>query len=532
MNRIKKITIYIVTACLAASMSGCALTDAIKEKITNGGDSGFTAVENNAQNEVSNSISVGIFDFDTFNPLLTRSETVRECMQFVYEPLFDVNENLMPEPVLAESYTVSPDGRTIDITLKNNVLWHDGSNFNAYDAAYTIKQIRSGITTYTDTLANMADYKATGDYSLQIVLNYAVPNYVSLLTFPIVRYRSDMSMNSGYIPNGTGAFRFETQLSSGKMSFAAFDGYHNGRPQIDNLYAYLVPDLQKYETMFEASEIDFMTGDTVDLSEYTPRGSAKNNEYITNKLTFVGFNLRREILWGAQTRRGLAELIDKDSIVNSTIYSKGVACDIPINPSSLFYFDTNTRFKTDELLAQQLFGNDGWGLDEEGKYVRTVDGKKQILSFEILTDSDSEEKVNIANVIAENFENFGIGASVNALPYDAYTAKINSGDYDVMIGEMQIGANLDLSPLISSGGNYFGYTNTNLDTLAGQIGMTHDVEEMKELFRQYGGMIIEDMPFTPLFFRKGDVFSSTKVKNDVSPSVTRQFRQIETWSVK
>ncbi|MGN0107806.1 MAG: ABC transporter substrate-binding protein, partial [Hominilimicola sp.] len=317
MNRIKRITACLLTAVLLVSLTGCDIIDRIKLRMTQE-EPNSAAVENNTGNEVSNSISVGVMDFDTFNPLLTQSETVKECMQFVYEPLFEVNENLQPVPVLAESYTVSPDGRTIDITLKNNILWHDGTNFTAYDVAYTIKQIRSGITTYTNLLANMADYKATGDYTIQIVLNYSVPNFVSLLTFPIVKYQSDMKMNSNYIPVGTGAFGFETQMSTGKISFAAFDNYHNGRALIDHLYVYTAPDLQKYESMFEASEIDLMTGETVDLSEYTPRGSARNNEYITNKMTFVGYNLRRSTLWSAQTRKGLTKLIDKDSIVNST----------------------------------------------------------------------------------------------------------------------------------------------------------------------------------------------------------------------
>lgn len=43
--------------------------------------------------EVSNSISVGLLDFDTFNPLLTKSETVKECMEFVYEPLLNLTKN-------------------------------------------------------------------------------------------------------------------------------------------------------------------------------------------------------------------------------------------------------------------------------------------------------------------------------------------------------------------------------------------------------------------------------------------------------
>ncbi len=525
----KKVISVLLAVCLSFSAAGCDLIDEIKNEFSLSDE---TVNGIYSEHELSNSISLGLLDFDTFNPLLTKSETVKECMEFVYEPLFDINEKLEPVPVLARDYSVSADGRTVEINLKENVQWHDGSYLTAYDVAYTIKQIRSGITEYTDALIDMADYTAVEERTIRISLNYAAPNFVSLLTFPIVQYQTSMKQNPDYIPIGTGAFRYETQLSTERLSFIAFDGYHGGKAQIDNVYVYLVPDIQKYESMFEASEIDLITGETVDLSDYTPRGSIKNNEYITNKMTFAGFNLRNSLFWGAETRIGLAELIDKDYIVNSVIYSRGVPCDVPINPSSIYYYDTNTKFASDDLSALSHLGNDGWGLDSDGKYIRRVNENRETLSFELLTDSDSDEKVSIANTIAERFSSFGIPVTVVALPYEEYISRINNGGFDMMIGEIEIRANLDLSPLISSAGNYFSYMNVSLDTLTGQMGMTTDEEQLKTLFVQYGDSIKADMPFTPLFFRKGNVISSAKLKSDVVPSAGRLYREVNAWSVK
>ena len=72
-------------------VTGCDTVERIKERISQETvDDEKVADEN--KTEVSNSISVGLLDFDTFNPLLTKSETVKECMEFVYEPLFELNE--------------------------------------------------------------------------------------------------------------------------------------------------------------------------------------------------------------------------------------------------------------------------------------------------------------------------------------------------------------------------------------------------------------------------------------------------------
>ncbi len=530
MKKIIKRTLTAFTAvCLTVTAAGCGLFDKVNDIII--GEAGITN-DGGSSGEVTNCISIGILGFDTFNPLLTKSETVKECMQFVYEPMFSLDEQLEPVPVLADSYTVSDDGKTIEITFKQGILWQDGTGFTAYDAAYTIKQIRAGITPYTDALANMTDYMATGDYTLRINLGYAVPNFVSLLTFPIVKYKSDMTENPNYIPIGTGPFKYEAQVSTGKLSFAAYDGYRNGRPELDNIYVYTAPSLEKYESMFEANEIDIITGETVDLSEYTPRGTAKNNEYITNKMTYIGYNCSRKLLSGKETRIGLSKLIDKDSIVNSTIYSRGVACDVPINPASIYYYDTNTKFKKDETLALQHLGDDGWGIDKNGKYVRTVNGERQVMGFEILANSDSTEQVNIAKKITNDLNDFGIPTELKSVPTDEYNAKTAANDFDIVIGETEIPQNLDLTGLVSSSGNIFSYYNPELDDILNRMGMTRDSEEMKELFKQYGNTIVSDMPFTVLFFRKGNIISGSKIKSEVVPSIGRLYNNVETWSVK
>lgn len=128
MNRIKRLAAALMTVILAVSLTGCDVIDRIKKEFASSEPvtTGSTVQDGNL---LSNSISVGILDFDTFNPLITKSQTVKECMEFIYEPLFDVDELMRPVPILAESYSVSPDGRTVNINLRNNILWHDGANF-------------------------------------------------------------------------------------------------------------------------------------------------------------------------------------------------------------------------------------------------------------------------------------------------------------------------------------------------------------------------------------------------------------------
>lgn len=528
----KKFLIVLLAISVLFLAAGCDAIDRIKNTIASEQKNIDETDTEIPETEKSNSINVGVLDFDTFNPLTTESETVREAMQLVYEPLFELDSKMQIVPVLAEDYALSPDGRTLTINLKSGIKWHDGSDFNAYDAAYTIKNIRNGSTTYTDVLSNVADYRITDDYSIEITLRSPVPNFAALLTFPIVKYQTAMTKSSTYTPIGTGPFKFDGKLSTDKMQLSAYEEYRDGRPEADNAYIVFIPDLEKYHTMFEASEIDVITSNMVDLTQYMPKGGVTINKFVTNKLTFLGYNFHTSALWGNETRIGLSELINKDDIISSVIYSHGFPVDVPINPSSYLYSSDKTVFNADEISAKEHIENDGWSINSSGDYERIFNNQKQTLKLRLLTNGESAEKVGVANKIAEYFEKMGIGVVVEAESYDQYVKRIDAKDFDMFIGEIELGDNMDLSPLVKSSWNYFTYQNSDVDTLIAQLGMTTNEEEQKLLFEQLADIMLEDMPFVPLYYREGSVLSGSKIKTGIEPSVSTFYRDCEKWSMK
>lgn len=528
----KKILIILLAISVLFTAAGCDVIDRIKDTLASEQENIDETDAELSEAETSSSINVGVLDFDTFNPLTTESETVREAMQLIYEPLFELDQQMHIVPVLAEDYALSPDGRTVSINLKTGIKWHDGSDFNAYDAAYTIKNIRNGATTYTDLLSNVSDYKITGDYSIEFTLKSPVPNFAALLTFPIVKYQTAMNKSSTYTPIGTGPFKFDGKLSTDKMQLSAYEEYRDGRPAIDNAYIVFIPDFDKYHSMFEASEIDVITSNVVDLTQYMPKGGVTINKFVTNKLTFLGYNFLTNALWGNETRIGLSQLIDKDDIISSVIYSHGLPVDVPINPSSYLYSTDKTVFNADEISARDHIANDGWIVNSYGKYERVVNNQKQTLELRLLTNGESAEKVGIANKIAEYFEKVGIEVVIEAESYDRYIKKIEEKDFDMFIGEIELSSNMDLSPLVKSSWNYFTYQNPDVDTLIAQLGMTANEEEQKLLFAQLADIMLQDMPFVPLYYREGSVLSGSKIKSGIEPSVSTFYRNCEQWSIK
>src|SRR5262249_41994488 len=61
----------------------------------------------------------------------------------IYEFLYLYNHNTGEEiPWLASSYSVAPDGLSVDVTLRDGVLWSDGQPFTSDDVKYTIELLR------------------------------------------------------------------------------------------------------------------------------------------------------------------------------------------------------------------------------------------------------------------------------------------------------------------------------------------------------------------------------------------------------
>ena len=540
MERMKRrIALMLAAASMLVMLSSCALIDTAKSNIDEiaarfrqDNTEDQTAAEQPAQAQsrtAPNSVTVGVVGIDTWNPLLSQSPTVREAMEFVYDTLYEVNENHEAVPVLAKDFAVSPDGLTVSVGLKSDVIWHDGRKFDAYDVVYTSNLIMGGGTVYGDLLKDVRECKMRGTDTAVFSLYRSVPDFVSLLTYPIVQYKTDMSYTASIEPVGTGPFSFHGKIGTDRYMLIAADSYHNGRASINGVYIVDVPDQDKHKRLFEVGEIDIMTDASVDIVNGMPRGYANLNLYTSDRMTYLGFNTASAPVAGAATRRGISKLIDREEIIESVLYSKAKPVRIPINPDSYLYYDTKSSFKATYEEAYADFEEDGWEGKEYG-FQRNSQSGVQGLAAHLLVNSDNAVMMQTANRVKTSLDHFGVAVDIDAQPYDAYVWKINAHDFDMFIGEADLGNNGDLTPLTGEW-NYFSYSNPSMNTLIAQAGMTTDTEQMKQLYIQMGQLIEHDMPFAPLYFLDGCVLSGSRVKTGIAPTVSSYYRVANLWKI-
>src|SRR5690349_24155336 len=81
-------------------------------------------------------------DPPNMDPHRSTAAVDRQVFQNLYDKLVDTDENLKIVPMLATSWTISPDGKTYTFKLQQGVKFHDGMPFNAQAAKYNFDRMR------------------------------------------------------------------------------------------------------------------------------------------------------------------------------------------------------------------------------------------------------------------------------------------------------------------------------------------------------------------------------------------------------
>ncbi len=489
------------------------------------------------QAEKNNVLNLGMDSVDTLNPILSKSTSVRECMQLVFEPLFTFDEALNPVCVLAESCVMSDDANSYLLKIIEGVFWHDGTEMTAKDVQHTINLIRYNDSFYTKLINAVSSVSYIDKYTLKLGVSRPVPNFTALLSFPVVQTKATKEVEN-YIPIGTGPYMYSDKVSSGKIELIPNGNWRGNVASIDKVHLNIVKDNQSLINAFNASSVNVLTSNVMDLKNNTPRGENNINDYISNNLVFLGINNAKSEFSGNNTRQAISYLVDRDSLVTEEVFSRGVAVKIPVNPSA-WYNPKSSSDKHETEYIKELLSLDGWSFSD-GVYKREKeiypDGSdapslvSQTLSATIIVNEGNSERMRIAERISSGLNAFGIETFVKMVSFEEYQQSISDKNYTMFIGEIQIPYNMDLYSLLC-GDNYFSYSSQDMNSLIYRLGTAKSTEELKTAFSEFSVQFLSDTPFVPLFFRKESVIFEKNISGVSMPTIFTAFREPENWYI-
>ena len=266
---------------------------------------------------------------------------------FVMSPIFDSLVNYKPGsseigPGLAQSWTVSPDGKVFTFKLRRGVKFHDGTAMTArtvaedLDRAINPKNPCFVIDRKVDSFdeftfgstkdGSVAKMEVVDDYTLRFT--FPAPNAPFLSSIAMV-WQGIMSpaatkqynCDAGQHPVGTGPFKFVEAVRNDHVTVEANRDYWGGKPKVDRIIFKIVPESATRMLMLERNEVQILAD--VPPSDYAR--VEKNTAlklYKAAGLTILGVAMSNDLgpFKDKRVRQAMNYAVDKDAI-NKGLYA-------------------------------------------------------------------------------------------------------------------------------------------------------------------------------------------------------------------
>lgn len=401
--------------------------------------------------------------------------------------LFRLNGAFEPEYALCESYTYDPDSYTYVFTLREGAVFSDGSPVTAADARSSLERARQS-ERYGSRLSGISSLSA-GNGTVTIRLSSPNARFPALLDVPI------MKSGAQDFPVGTGPYAL-TQ-AEGALSLTA-NPYWQGTLPVDRIALVEAADEDAARYRFTSYEVQLITADLTGVSPFTPTGRVSYQDAATTVMQYIGCNTAVPPLDSAALRRALNLGVNREYVAEAFLSGHAAPAQFPVSPrSSLYPADLEARYSS-EAFAQAL-AQSGYEPDRP---------------LTLLVNEENAFKIAVAESLAESFTAAGVPVETRILPWAEYLLALETGDFDLYYGEVRLGADWDLSPLLSAGGalNYGGWENATMEEL--MAAYAEDSGAMTNLCRYLRQLA----PILPLCFKSVSVLTQAEVVEGLSPT--------------
>lgn len=303
-------------------------------------------------------------------------------------------------PGLAESWTLSPDGKTYTFKLREGAKFTDGTPVTAGDVAFTFDRLldpetKSIQTDGFDIIAGAKDrldrkaktvsgIKVVDPRTVVITLSQVFPPFIDeVIASPVASIYSEKFTKAkgkdfGLSPEatmGSGAFILKEWVVDSHHVLAANPNYWRGKPQIDGVRINVVSDAETARMMFESGQIDIFDCDVARSQIPYFEKSAKWKDRIVKSqrigLYYYVMNTTMKPFDDVRVRRAFMAATPRKELLDNVFFGKGTLPDNilpkgtePYNPHP------KTKITYDPALAKKLLAEAGYknGVDIEISY--------------------------------------------------------------------------------------------------------------------------------------------------------------------
>ena len=464
---------------------------------------------------------------ESISPLTARSQADRDLVALVFSGLVRNGPNGTLVPDLAARWDVAPDGKTWTFELREDAFWHDGTPVTSADVVYTIHTLQDpDYSGPRSTSWAGVTVQATGERTIQFTLDTPIGGFLQAATQPIApaHLLADVPVSSlrddgfGQRPIGSGRFELvtrepdlvvlrppdapdddappaapEADETDSLATVAPTARPEVAHPYLDGIEFHYYEDPAALAADYAAGRLDAVSGvEPAVAADIAGAPDSRLLRYPGSTLTAVLFNLRpgHPAFSNLSVRLALLRAIDRDALVDEAFGGSAVVADGLIPSSSpLFDREASGHVPYDPDEAEMRLGKLGWK-KVDGQW--RPPGRKDPFTIELLSPDEASNPAAFAaaDVVAQDWRKFGFAVTHTALPPAEFVReRLTTGDYDVAVGDIAIGLDPDLYPLLAStqtvsgGSNVIGLQDSTLDRLLEKARAPGTEEGRKRAYR-------------------------------------------------
>ncbi len=387
---------------------------------------------------------------------------------------------------LAKDVKVSEDGMTLTVTLRDDVVWSDGTPFTADDVVFTFDHIIKAphANGHDGLVFNGQPTKVTAldKYTVEFVTPVFVASMLENLAnehyiMPKHIYEGDETLDNNVknqTPVGTGPYTLAEYKAGQYVKFAANKTYFKGEPKIETVYFQIVGDKNSAMLALKTGQINALVLSN-DVAEDFKDTAVDVIAYPEDRVGYASFIMTSDKVQDINFRKAVFYALDRHQMNLGGYLSEDYFVD------AVSYLPYTNPFFTKDLET----------------YTRNVDTAKEYLAKAENVPSSISIAYGVGNmqqevqalVMQQNLKEVGITAEIAPVDSNALYDGLRKGTspYDIFLGGYIMGVDpASYATLFSTdaAANYSRMSEPKLDELFKAGAVETDAAKRLEIYQE------------------------------------------------
>ena len=453
------------------------------------------------------------------DPHVATSFATQVVTSTIFEGLTAIDAGLRVTPALAQSWTVSDDGRTYRFVLRPGAMFHNGRALTPADIVASIARVRDPKTgsPYASRFTSITSVEPDGDMAVRIMLEQpSTPFLAQLAALAIVPPEATAELARR--PVGTGPFKFHEWVPDTFIALDRNDAYWDAKPALAGLKFDIVPEAATRQLGLQSGTYRMVP--VLDAATATAlAGQTRVKVLQTQDLAYslIGLNASKPPFDKPDVREAVNFAIDRAQLADAAYFGRAVPGG-PLSPALQAWALPVADFpcyKPDAARAKALL--QGAGLTLPVKVTLNVLGSLQ-------------QVVDNAQVVQAQMNKAGFEVTLNVQEQGRFIQDWRAGNFEAFASLNGGGTDPDdyFGRTFATGGatNVFKYSNPELDQMLTAARASQDPAARKKLYDEAQRILACRGPAVHLAY--GTLF--TAVRADVQgfePNATRSLRGLK-----